>query len=1151
MSKIKQQYRSIKQRMFAMGNAASGMQAFFNRELIDTIQKYAPKLSKEPFFRSAFIGKGYPTAVADIGCCGNMLLFSELDKTLLWYTLALSAEAQTINAFLELKAKYEKAFLIGEYDSCLELLDEVHDRFGCSLWEIKKRIAVLNERDRLDSQKKYTNSTVSEFQNGSVFAYTINCYSKKCERNISVGAFNNMIESDYTRFIANEVPVLLCKYARFKAGGSISIIGQDDMWLTEEAINFFLWLDDKCPIIDRYLSLRDIATSLYVCGRDELFSKFIPFFERLKSDIRDPFLSNTCFLWKHGYYPFHTMDNDAICNVFDLYSRGEYAACVEQTKKLLVDTVTFFPLIEVFAKSSIYLVDYCPIVEDRAVIDVIARKLKQLFARAGDIRDIQIDLTKILYAHLDSNWAMELLQIIEKYNNRLTVLEECKMYSLYSSISTPEQIFSFDQEYLHEYLDSATNSYKESASTKLAIAVRTNNSEQIDGLDIDYVRKQKYKAGLLCDTNPNDTLILADEILSCEVNHAVYLEISALRIQALLRTGKVSDAIEVFVKAFLENSNFVYIGSIDEIFKEIKHGEYDLSGSILVPIICSIYFNYFPGHDDSDDIVLSVCYDEYLESLGVEKPSDLLPKGPDNIEDTIFNRFLAEVCVPSVMERSLAFATDDDILRERNVICEALAERDPDNCEKYKEEIRRHTNTLLVRLAKREIDTGKIYIDVEAVRTLLAQSICESFERYIEHRNNNLEEQVFEILNQIIKSETDKTFCLVRQIKQTEMLEDIVKKARDTFVADNKYGLDGCLSVRIRHGTLESQLRSCFEKHKLITTKAVDGSYNPNTAWIMRPSINTDVRDQIDAIFTNFSQKIDWSIQNLKKELIQIRTEGKNPNGLFDFSIDAEVIAYIEAQTYSKDTFEEFERFIIDFLMSIAESSLNEVRRFLNSDINQIFQDALRDLEKELQQFKGVLNVQGIRAQIANARTDISTELKKIAEWFRLSQPDTFIDYDLSFAAQISYSTFQHSHPACSLRCDFSNIDRSFKLKGQTLRSLVDILIILLDNATKHSGLDEGVSAEIRVTRKAEKMVLTVSNPVRSGSISTSRLEEITEHLDNWEKQGYTSREGGSGLYKIKKILSVDLQCQNSLQLSCENDVFCVKIAADLEGVIL
>lgn len=173
------------------------------------------------------------------------------------------------------------------------------------------------------------------------------------------------------------------------------------------------------------------------------------------------------------------------------------------------------------------------------------------------------------------------------------------------------------------------------------------------------------------------------------------------------------------------------------------------------------------------------------------------------------------------------------------------------------------------------------------------------------------------------------------------MLEEIIKKTRDIFTADNKYGLDGTLSVRIRHGTLESQLRSCFEKHNLITTKAVDGSYNPNRHWHTGRWMKTEVEKSIDEIFASFSSEIDAQIAYIKNELIQIHTENKNPDGVFDFTIDENLISRIDADMYNITSYQMFESYIIDMMVDITNICLEKMRDLLDRDINDSFQRML------------------------------------------------------------------------------------------------------------------------------------------------------------------------------------------------------------------
>ena len=1149
MSKSRQEFRQIKHKMISMGNPLRAAIALFNCESEETILKHSNALCNEHFFRSAVIGKCFPATIAEMGKCGNLPRFNNLRKTLGWYALALCAEAQKIEEFLTLRDQFDYAFLCGQYDQCLALLDISRQKFGRSFWEIKSQIAVLSETEGLEAQRKYANSIIDEFKKGSPEAYLVYCYSNQCERSVSVGTFFNALEQDYERHLKRGISEQTSKYVHFKASGNLFPIDNNSWVANNEMIESFLYIDDQYNLIDRYITLCSITANIFECSTKDLQDLFFPYIKKLTTLIADPFLKNIVFQHEHHYSCFHSTNNNRICEAFDLYSLGKYESCLNLTRDLLRESIFNFPLVELYAECHTNLSDYVPVTNDQSPINTIVRKLSQLFARKGDAKDIQTDLMKILYTHLHTSWSWELLLIVEKFNTKLMVLEESSTANYHTAITSPDRIFDFSPVYLNNFLTTATEPFRNSLSTKLAIALRTNDIDLLESLDLDSTRKKKYKARLLSDTNPSECLVVLDELKEeHNINSAIKLEIDALRVRVYLSMGNLLRAIEVFVPAFCENSNFIYAGSVDRIFAEIKSGNHNVSHSILTPIVCSLYFNYYPNHDDMDDIVLSACYEDYLETCGVSKPSELLANPPATIDTDTFNRFLAEVCVPNVMARSLAFESEDDILRERNIICDALVDRDSENQNKYIEEIRRHTNALLVRLAKREINNGKIYIDIEAVRTLLMQAACEPLERYLDYRKNGVEEYIVEIANDT--SGSVESIYFYPRIKQTGLLGEAIKKARDVFTADNKYGLDGILSVRIRHGTLESQLRSCFEKHKLVTTKAVDGLYNPNRHWYAGGQKYLESEKEIDEIFTSFSAKVDTQIATIKNELIQIKTENKNPAGIFNFTVDDNAISRIASQTYSFDSYPMFESYIMDMMLDTTNVCLEKMRDLLNREINEIFQQMLYELETSLQKYYSMLNLQELRDHIAKARTDITAELKNVAEWFRRTQSDDFMDYDFSLAAQLSLQTFQHSHPACALRCNYDDIDKSIELKGRTLRSVVDIFIILLDNVMKHSGISTNASVQISAKRDKDIVILSVKNPVKPGTVTAARLEEISEQLNNWEKRDYTRREGGSGFHKIKKILSVDLNCSNSIALSCDNDTFIVNIRAQLGGVM-
>ena len=133
----KQEYRKYKQKIIAVRNPLLGTRAFFSSESTETVRRYSRALCHEPFFRNAVIGKCCPDAVTNLGACGNMPILHDFEKSVIWTTLGFSAMAATLNDFFDLRRKFDHAFILGHYEDCLRILDESHNRFGYSLWEME------------------------------------------------------------------------------------------------------------------------------------------------------------------------------------------------------------------------------------------------------------------------------------------------------------------------------------------------------------------------------------------------------------------------------------------------------------------------------------------------------------------------------------------------------------------------------------------------------------------------------------------------------------------------------------------------------------------------------------------------------------------------------------------------------------------------------------------------------------------------------------------------------------------------------------------------------------------------------------------------------------------------------------------------------
>lgn len=1144
MASFKDEYKKIKHNIIASRNPAYGVADFFFFSPAEKVGKYAPTLNKEAFFRNAITGRAFPAEVSSLGTCGNMRPGTNLKNALLWTALGLASCNRALDAFLKEKNEFDHAFLWGQFEEACTILDQMAEKYGHSMWEIKARIALYNEWYGTEEQKKYLKGVLSELSNRPILAYLLNSYSRLCESKVSTSAYLSQVRRDYEYYLENNVPQPLVKYLRYKSCGSQLDQAQEMDYINPETVALFLFYDDMTSIIDRYLSLRELMTTVFSYDDTDMRKEFFATAVFLSAKSSDPFWKNVVQLWSKGYRQFYPDHIEQICDLFDKYSGGDYASSIETANRMLKEDIKFFPLIEVLIKSYMFLGEFSPIFPERSPIYRIAKKIWDLFTLNGDVVDNNLDGMKYIFSHLDSAWSYELTNIYRTHFLRMHSMEASVLPSYYSSITTVNDISSIPLDALDEFISTAPAVFGNSVATQFSVFIRKQETESFEPLEIDYIRKQKYAAYLHLERAPEIALDILRAIDTSGLPLSVELEIMEMLVEGEYRCHHLQEALKLYIDGYFKNKNFTYSKLSNALFDEVKNSAAE-SCTILFPVYCDIYLKYHWEDTPGDDVVLSVSYDDLLNTLGITRPSEITKIIMPDKWNAYYTYFLAEVCVPNVMDRSLAFDLYDDVLKERCFICSDLTKIDSDHAEKYEKEINSITSGMLTQRTRREIEKGKIYVDIDGVKTILKKDLLDSFERYRDYQQHRLEDIYIRVIQALKNSENSNEPVFII-LNEDSLLSDIVKKARDVFVADNKYGLDGYLSVRIRHGTLESQLRSCFEKHKLVTTKDMSGTYRDNCSWLNKRIGSQDDVRKVFSLFASFSEKIDEIINQIKKTMLQIKTEERNANGLFDFSIFKKEISVLQAKMDPDISFDGFLGIVIGFLMDLTDENLKIIREKFTNEIYHLFETAVNQLQRGLTDFSNIVEITKLNDELATARTEIYNELGRIAEWFRFNRPDEYPDYRLSLALSIS-SDIIHSFDS-SFTIDASSVDENIQLKGTTLVGIVEILKILFDNIIKH-GTEAAKKATVSAVRNDNTVVITVSN--RVVELNNERITDISSRLHQWDKTDAISHEGGSGLLKIKKILSVDLNCRNKVEICPSDNAFSVVITADLEGKLI
>jgi hypothetical protein len=1145
MASFKDEYKRIKHRIIVSKNPAYGVADFFFFSPAEIVGKYAPSLnSKEAFFRNAITGRAFPSEVSFLGNCGNMHPGTNLKNALLWTALGIASCSKSLDAFLKEKDEFDHAFLWGEFEEANTILDRITEKYGHSLWEVKARIALYNEWNGMEVQKRYLRGVVSELEKSPLFAYLMISYSQLCESKVSTSTYISLVRRDCESYLDNNVSPQLVKYLRYKTCGSQLDHKQEMDCINTETLAMFLYFDDMNPIIDRYLSLRELMTTVFSHDDVSIQKEFFTTSVFLIANSSDPFWENVVQLWSKGYRQFYPDHIEQICDLFDKYSCGDYTSCIETANHLIKQDIKFFPLIEILIKSYMFSGAFTTVFPEKSPIYRIAKKLWDLFTLNGDVIEIHLEGMKYILSHLDTAWAYQLTNIYKTHYLRMHSMEASVLPNYYSTITTVNDISLVPLDVVDEFVSSAPAAFENSIATKFSVVIKKQDIKALETIEIDCIRKQKYAAYLHLKKTPEIALNILRTIDTSNLPSSVDLEIKEMLVEGEYGCHHLQEALRLYIEGYSKNRNFTYSKLSDVLFEEVKNSSSE-SCTILFPVYCDIYLKNHWEDTPGDDVILSVSYDEILNKLGITRPSEITKIISPDEWNPYYTYFLAEVCIPNVMDRSLAFDLYDDVLKERCFICSDLIKIDPDNEEKYEKEINSITGSMLMQRMKNKVEKGKIYVDIDGVKAILNKDLFDSFERFQDYQKHSLEELYVRVINALSNAEDDNGPVVI-YLNEDSLLMDIVKKARDVFVADNKYGLDGYLSVRIRHGTLESQLRSCFEKLKLVTTKDLNGTYQENHTWLNKRIGSQEDAQKVFSLFASFSEDIDEIINKIKKTMLQINTEDKNANGLFDFSISQDDISLIRSRMGPDISFDGFLGIIIGFLMDMTDYNLKRIRTAFTNEIYHLFEASVNQLQVGINEFSNIVEIAKLNDQLATARTDIYNELGRIAEWFKFNRPDDYPDYPLSIALDVSEDIISSFDSSFAL--DDSDVDENIQLKGMTLVSIVEILKILFDNIIKH-GTEADKKATVSAIQDNNTVIITVSNKVVE--LNEERIADISSRLHQWDKTDAISHEGGSGLLKIKKILSVDLNCRNDVEICKSDNIFSVVITADLEGKLI
>ena len=1084
--------------------------------LFHDILSFAFALAKH---RDAFLASAFPRTVLQLRSFAAYRSIS-IQREFRWASEYISLFTTRLSTLPPLLQAFDSCLLRGEYDKCETILNNIEDEFGCSLWLIKNKIALLQLSKGLESQKKYAADIKQHAFSRGILAFITHYRSQMAEPSVTPQTF----EKEFNETLSKaKVPESLRNYLTYH----VTPVRKNSL----DAIFTIPRYEGTGSLIDYIEALLDVSRIIIATRQTDLYSVLAGSLENIQKHIADPRVSVILYSLGVDSVPPVKFDPLAL-EAFNNYLSGHHEEAILSSCSRLSIQPYDFNTIQI-AALAISASDNTASNQGQSLLEQLLHSMTLLIKKGDESSAALTVLTKLAWVFSHTSWSKALSAFLAREASPLSTVVPSELDG-YSLLSSPD---------LHPssllFLDDA------SILTK-SISLLAQVSES-DSPSVSYCRKiidQEYT-----ETGPNklmweeQTLIslytcLRDGAFEESLNAARLLEKSKYdyyinkSVQiislSLLMLDKLEECIEYVTTAYLRNHNFHSILPINELLEKIDQKvRMRLASNISLPILYDIFTKHFvPKYER----FRNYSHEDFLFAHGVNRPSQLRNSANRFQKDKLVH-FLRYICIEQVMDCSTVYVGSQDLARERIEVCKILCEFDATNIDEYQTEIKDIHRRLTMKKKIREIERSKIYVDIKGLKEIAQKNLEEQFSRYHSYVKKGIDPQTYALQKSIEEKVTagDIEGMLALSLPKNEindLFESMVVTLRDYFVSNTQHGLDAYLSVRIRHGTLTGQLRSPVEATNLITKRdANTRKYKVNSHWIDRLRIrDPKTRESLANCFDSFSLGFDDLIRRIITEWIQVRTT-QDGKGLFNFILLKPDVAYLSSELTPETSFDSFLDTVFNYFTNTLKVSLETIRSKNHADAKLESTNLLTKLQSQsIDILDNTYYIGELLGAINSTRTDLQIAFDRVIEWFRLSSEARGEPFTIEDAINISVESMRTSTPDFEIEISISEDMKDTVIQGN-LPSFVDVFFTIFGNIEKHSHIDGHVKAVVKVHLNENLIILQVLNDIAEGVANADNVRAINDIKRAMEKEDYTKpiiTEGGTGFHKIKKILLHD-----------------------------
>jgi hypothetical protein len=1037
---------------------------------------------------------------------------------------------ENINTFINHKLKFENFFLLGKLDEAKNELKSIEDSFGISLWSIESNL--LMEEFVNGSEANWNKLTffLNKIKN-SLYKFIINSNSKRIEAKLHYEGFVNQFLNEINNI---KTSTIVKDFLVFK---NFNIINFEYEFTHLESV---IYISNLFSIIDQYLILID--TFIYNISNSSENDKIIfPFVAKVKDIITNDIRLTNIFNLLNKSNTINLLDRkESLLTCLDNFYLGKFENSLEMSKDGITKEPEEFEYYEIYCKSLINLGLNFSNLGISTIIDDILSNTFNILKFDETYESSSKRLLKICLILMNTNIGKQIYSFLSEiegiYNkNFITGVLSSTFFSP-KNLLIPNRKGTFSlkvNNLLNRHCFKVYN-FRAGNDQDFNGKISESESQEIILKAIHLYQKEEYK-------KLSDILINSGNL---DKKNYYYEKKLSLLFNSYLNLNEIEKALTLFGTIFFEDSLTVIKVNYFDLFNKIK----DLSNktNYLIFIEFPILYSLFVKEYD-----LFEFYEEFMDTYEIFNIKDLDLNDFINkfsLKKVIF--FLYNVATIDTIKYSSDYSSISEVEETRIYILESLIKLDTSNKLKYEKEINEIYRINSVRKVLREVDQGRLYIDINKLKELQIKNFKDEFKRFKEIELLSTKQSLIGFNASNVKN-WDKEF-----LEKNENLDsynsadylafkNIYLESRDNFLFSKAYGLDSCLSTRIRHGALKNHIRSVFEKLKLVTSKSKD-KYIDNPVWAKQLIYYNGLNSLVQEKLREFSKEIDDYTLFIVEKLIQIQTEKsiKKEEGLFKFFTNDETLFTYYSQ--NKNLFDSAETTIEMLLTNLVNHALLDVQKVIfnafSKEIPRKFQLIIETLISDLRDIN-LPNECQLIPNLIKSSTEIQNELEGISEWFYLNTttPSTLLIFETILDASVELTNKINPNykinPIKKFDCE------TFVVYS----SLIFVFNILFNNIIQHSHLPSNeLEIYINVETLENNIVVSIRNNVNANFDFSNNIAKLNKIKENWNDHSNIDRsnkEGESGFDKIKRILLYETYSKTEkFNFSFDNNTFTITL---------